>query len=712
MATATLFSAVFLQRGQGGSAGSSRGRPAYLRPPCCCRHAPFYSFPLASLHHGRGDADGPTKSASRREAIALFLRSLQVTVLWAPNNNANASESSNLGSFERMEDFERVQLIKLLEMEGLNEIGPVLASNMERPVVKDLGFTVASKRGKKSSGGSLGFLGCLIFGFLFWKERQSRTANDTSLEDARSRIKKANTELCSQTRSSLRWKSENFQLASDVCRDTPHNETLLHELIATKSNVVELGQQLDVQRHVSQSLRQQATDLRGSMGEIERECRYFMEKINKELELRQVHESGLQSINLEAQSKAKEIISLKMALEDQKEVYNEKSKEHIAVEDFLDMAIKKVRDAEVKARSLGDSLRATDDAARSLTKELNFTLSRNEVSKKELNELCKNLQDARESSMAEKAELKKLLNLKKEAADTLSAELTTELGELDRGMKTVTELKSVRDELKKVVHDKESVLNNLMELSMSARERLSIYEVELASLRQQLLDEQVQKASLEADYGSNPILGQLMKVSSEVQGKVDTAKELTARLADELHAASEALRSSKVKVSSLHDSMQSFSTSQAQLKEDLARLCEAQQACTLALKKEKRAAAYAKKKLALCKEALEGGSVVMEGLRNDLEQVRRHVQGLKDQVVSQTSEIEKANAMALCLEDEVSSLKAGLKEKLPCRKDLKVVTPGCKPLQRKSMSRQTSARTRKHSHQSLKVTDKTSADGT
>lgn len=181
MATATLFSAVFLQWGQGGSAGPSRGRLAYLRPPCCCWHAPLCGFPLASL----GDADGPSKSASRREAIALFLRSLQVAVLWAPNNKARASESSNLGSFERMEDFERVQLNKLLEMEGLNEIGRVLASNMERPAVKELGFTVASKRAKKSSGGSLGFLGCLIFGFLFLKERQTRTANDTSLEDVR-----------------------------------------------------------------------------------------------------------------------------------------------------------------------------------------------------------------------------------------------------------------------------------------------------------------------------------------------------------------------------------------------------------------------------------------------------------------------------------------------------------------------------------------------
>eukprot|EP00250_Pteridium_aquilinum_P011925 c20394_g1_i2 orf=415-1887(-) len=453
-------------------------------------------------------------------------------------------------------------------------------------------------------------------------------------------------------------------------------------------------------KHVTESLRQQATGLQASLKVLEGDCTSLMGNVDKQLHFRHKLEAELQRIDLDFQCKAEEISSLKVAVADQEQVYKEMVKEHAVVESSLDGYDKKVLDAEKKVRSLESSLLATNGFAKSLAKQQNLAATRNETLDGKLDELLKSLQQERATSLKQLAEHNELLNLKGKEGDAWSADLIRGQNALEGNVRIVGLLTRERDELLKVVRERRTALDSTKEMLKSNGERLRIFEDELATLHEQLLHEQVQSTTLESNLRDNTVLQQLLKVSSELENQINTGKELTERLENELNFTREALSLSKVEILALQDSVQSILSSQAQLQDDLARLNEARQACSQALKKEKRAAAYAKKQLALCKEAISKESRVIEELQNELEEVRIVVEDSKKQITSLAIKLEKATESVSCLTDDVFPSKAALKEDPTLQMNLggsdQILTSVGKPRRRRNISKKTTPKTRKN----------------
>lgn len=479
------------------------------------------------------------------------------------------------------------------------------------------------------------------------------------------RIKQAETKLCSQTRSSVRYKLEKTQLENGNGRDTLLSEALQCQLTNAKFSVAERGTQLDVKKDLSELFRKQATGLTASVKEIEKDCIALLGRVDKQLKLRCELEAELQSMVVDLQCKAKKISSLKASVENQEEANNEMVEKLIVVESSLDKSIKQVLDADKKVESLENSLLATDSFAESLAKELRVTGTRNETLEGELNELLSRWQYEQATFVMHLAEQNELSNRKGKEIDALSAELLSKQDELDRDLRIANQLTNERNELMMAVSKQRTTFDGLTKMLDLNQERLKTVKNDLATLHEQLFHEEAQSTALESDLKSNEVLGLLSKVSLEVEYQINTEKDMTERLEKELHITNRALSESKAEISALQDTMQSLLSSQARLQGDMARVNEEQQAISQALKKEKRAAAYAKKQLAVSKEIISEESRVMEELCNDIEKARRLIEDSKEQILAKASELERATETGLFLTVDAFQLKSALNEEQP-----------------------------------------------
>lgn len=525
-------------------------------------------------------------------------------------------------------------------------------------------------RSNKSSRSGLGLLGCLIFGFLFWQERQQRTANNNNLENVQVRIRKADIELSAKTRAALMLKSESLQMENQLGGDALQNEASLDRLINTKSEAIELAQQVHVQSNIIHSLKDQENGLTASLENIEKDCLFLVKKLKHELKSGQMLQENLHSINLQLKSVDQEINSLKIALDDQEKVFNKHLEKQCVVEHSLAKAMQKIQLAEREACRSSECLCNNDDSVHSLTQELKDVISKHEICEKMLSELYKDLHDARQVFNMEMVHRKSLLDLKSEEAHTMSIELESKNCELETSMETLRKLRSEREDLIRASGEKQDILNNIKEQLTATQKMLNACEGKRASLLHALDMQQVREQS-ETDLH--------LAVSLELQGEFDiegcagnleSEKASKNRVTQELLEATEALRDSKNEVFCLQDTMKSHLTHQVQLEGDLLMLRETQQSYTAALKKEKRASAYAKKKLTQCEEVLAGEHADMKGLHKDLEQARKKLEDSKETFSSWASAIEKANMRGTCLEKEISLLRVRLEKETLSRKEL------------------------------------------
>lgn len=720
---AVSFLTVFLQHVHHPTIASpcpSRSWPYCRRLPFAilCASKPFL-LPPSNISAATANHDN-SGSVSRREAVAaivLLLQSLQIAV--ALGGNAHALDDSSTPGLRSGSDSAEVETNQILELARLDGGGPTLlpksvfeADLKKRRVIatSKQQFQTASMGLMKSSGSSLGLLGGMICGFLFLRERLARTASDNLLEDVHTRTRKADTELLSRTRSTLRLKSENSQVSNQARKGVLQNEASLYQVMSIKSDVIKLEEELHAQRNTFQALKHKENSLKGGLEKLEKDCRCLTEELNSKLECGQILKAQLQNKSFLLQSEENEIKSLKMILEDHKKLVTECIQEENGLEIVLDQAKSNIQNVEENISRSSKRLCDELEFVQSMTEELTAVTSRNEICDEKLNELHKNLQEARQIFLAEMAHLKNVSSLKEQEAYTRSSELMTENGEVEASLETLRKLISEKENLNKVSMDKTDILNNMKEQLDATRKQLERYDVERATLHDALSNE-LARLPVEEQCEIDGTLLQHTGISGEVEGDIDrkmsgeaafSSKESasTTILAQELLEAEEALRASKDKVLSSQDIVKLYLTQEAQLEEDLVALGEKRQGYSIAVRKEKRASTYAKKKLALCEENLAGETATMQGLCKDLELAKQHLQDLKDQWTMWAHEMEIANSRALCLEEEISSLKVHIDNERIARKEMekhtkKVTSTPSRPVATKRMSKSNAVKSNK-----------------
>ncbi|KAI5083358.1 hypothetical protein GOP47_0003101 [Adiantum capillus-veneris] len=592
MATATLLSATFIQEKQGCRQSSFDRKPL-----------PSSSRRIADPLHFHNNHELAGRTCSRRDWIALSL-----PIAWAPCSNVCAAESAPFKEELKMEDLYH-------DSRGKRVMSNLLLGEFSGVLLAYLG-------GLKTSTSSLGFLGCLVFGLLFLREKQANAANVIAMEDVQLRIQKAETELSSQTRSSIIYKLE---------------ESLLANGSESHFSSQEAGQ-----------------------------CQLFSKPSRNRLEVE------VQNMEENLQLTAGAIGKLKFATKDQQQASQKLIEENVATESSLELLTTKVQGLQAEFESLKYSLCSSDSTAGFLSKELTVAATRNTMLEVKLIEILGSLQHEGVSNERVFKDQNELLLFNGKRADVVAAELVSQQDELKNKFTMTNQLISEQGVLDKVLREKRSTLDNVWLTLCSNLERLRILQIEVATLNQELQQEQRRNVTLQSACKDDTVSAELLKVSAELGSQVNKEKKLVERLEIELHVSYGTLLLLRREVLKLQDRMQTRLSSEVQLQGELMTLRNLQQDHGQALKKEKRAGAYARKQLTVTRKVLMEESQVVEELQKELENLKKLIEDPKLKIASRADQLEKATNSVACLADDILALRSLLQEE----KTHKIISSG------------------------------------
>ncbi|KAH7280168.1 hypothetical protein KP509_37G054200 [Ceratopteris richardii] len=558
----------------------------------------------------------------------------------------------------------RCCVVKGVHLEGEQITGDLSDGRQGEMLIRELhlgessGLVLASAGASQTSKSSLGLLGCLIFGLLFWREKQANIANITSLEDVHVRIKNADAELSSWTRYSVGFKLEEAHLNFENEMDSSRHGALKHQLFSVKSSNVEKGMRLEKDIYVSNTLKQQIRKLTVSIDEIKNDCTSLRENTAQKTRLREVFEEELQNAEAALQLKAEEISSLKLAIEELEQAYKKLIGKSASVESSLDMLDKKVSTLKVEIEGLKSSLNFSCMAAGHLLEELNIVASSNESLETKIAELRSNLEHEKAALTKLKADKHELLVLNQQKAQMLSNELTRLRSELDGDFEIARQLAVEKAEVEKVLREKNEIVESSREALSADVQRLRVLESEMHTLCQQLHNEESQTLDLKTAQKNNAALKEIIDILQDLESQISIEKEVSNRFEKDLHDTLRALTLSETEVLGLEKNLDSIKNSIVHLQDELVRVNELGKSLKEALKKEKRATAYARRQHALKQNKLTNENLVVEELQNELQKFKDLILTSRAQVHLKNSQLKEAGGIAKCLTDDVSALAA------------------------------------------------------
>ncbi|KAJ7547172.1 hypothetical protein O6H91_08G073000 [Diphasiastrum complanatum] len=517
---------------------------------------------------------------------------------------------------------------------------------------------------------NLGVVGSGILGALYWLEGRAKSASNSALKDANSRLKQTE-----EAMESLKEKLEASLLAQkeesmkNLSKSQQERATILEELNSTKAVAKELQQQLDVRKALIKSLEDKEEGFQTVIIEGEQAYALLEKKYKEEKSKLENLCSELSLAREHVLNQEKNIEDLKLSLEKQKSLTEELTHTGNVTHEALIQSKTRIQELEGEIASAGQILAEKGKEVQNLEVRLVEAIKECDEVEKKLEANRAEFDQALQSANQRVDILTVSLSSKEKEAQSLAAKLASKTLEFEKASEAASDLANQVQKLKHSFVQEQTAVQRLTQELEGASLGLEAASREVNTLSQKLADSQKYALGLERKISEN---------QSATDSKIMSLTELltkeqatVAQLKNHLDDAKSSLGESLQHISSLNEELKETISTNQKLTLELKQTKEAATSTLNALSEEKQKTATAEKKVLDFQKALLQEEELVVRLRTELDKGMEAMESLRTHLDSLSRDLEVANSKTILLEGEKRAVQESLQREKKAAKRFK-----------------------------------------